>query len=328
MKPKITVIIPCYNEEKTIARCIRSLLSQSFKDFEIIVVNDNSTDKSKKIIDSFKSKVKAIHKKKNEGRPKGLDDALKIAKGDIVSITDSDCIIPKDWLQKIHNEFKKDKDLQALGGVYESVGKDSLSLAGNMFERIFMDSNFIPNQIPGANSSYRKKTLMKIGGYPVTKWGSDIMIGMKLHEAKSKIRMNPNIIIKTEYPNTIKKILKRKFYWGGGLGNTIEKVKFRLSFLIRPLYFIILFLSLLSSIITYFISTCSFFLSSTLFLLVLLFPIIVSLILSIRWIFKNKKFIYVKALPVMLFLPLLQEMSYFIGLMHVLIGGKLKNAWR
>lgn len=95
----ISVIIPCYNSVSTISKCVQSVLYQTFKDVEIVIVNDCSTDKSlTRLLDlqkKFPQKIVLLDKKKNEGVDHARFDGLKIAKGDFITFLDAD-----DWLEK------------------------------------------------------------------------------------------------------------------------------------------------------------------------------------------------------------------------------------
>jgi len=330
--PVFSVIIPCYNEGENIVRTLQSLEQQTFKDFEVIVINDCSIDNTAQEIKDFQKKTKLklqlIDKKCNEGRPTAINSGLKIAKGTFVAVTDGDCIASKNWLYQIKKEFEKNPAVAAVGGVYESLSRDPVSLAGNMFERIFMDFKLIPNVLPGANSAYKKEKLLAIGGYSTRKWGADICTGLLLKEKKEKVKISPEIIIKTKYPNTAKSILKRKFYWGGGLANTADKMKFKLGFFIRPAYFTLFILSILFTTISAFISQ-KLLIAGLISTVALFFiPNLIIIALSVIWTMSNKKYQYLNSLPLLLFLPFIQEFSYFAGFIYVLIGRKLDNAWR
>lgn len=325
----ISVIVPCYNEEKSIKNCIDSLLEQTYSDFEIIVINDGSSDKTSELIKTYNDKkIVFLDNKKNKGRRAAINDALKISKGTYVAITDADCEIPRDWLSKICSEFEKDEKLDAVGGVYESLSEDAMSLAGNMLERIFMDFELIPNLLPGANSAYKKSVLVKVGGYPERKWGADSFLTMILKEKGYKIKISPRITVKTQYPNTIKKAIKRKYYWGGGLANIMDKTQFRVGFLIRPAYFSLTLLSIVFTIIFAFLNQTLFYIGLIGTLAILIMPNILLIFMSLYWMIKNGKKNYFKATPYMLFLPFIQELSYFVGFVNVAFGRGLKNAWR
>lgn len=109
MTPKISVIIPVYNVQDYIEKCIDSLILQTFNDYEIIIVNDGSTDSS---IDKIKNLVEkndniyVIHKK-NGGLSSARNEGLKYAQGEYVIFIDSDDYIEKDFLEKLYKEAKQ-----------------------------------------------------------------------------------------------------------------------------------------------------------------------------------------------------------------------------
>lgn len=98
---KISVIVPVYNREKFIGRCLRSLLSQSMglNNFEILLVDDGSTDATNKIYESFSDEIRIIKHKKNLGLPSALNTGIKKAKGRYVVRVDSDDYVNSEFLQ-------------------------------------------------------------------------------------------------------------------------------------------------------------------------------------------------------------------------------------
>ena len=105
--PIISIIIPVYNVEKYIYRCIDSILAQTFTDFECILINDGSTDNSPAICDKYANndkRFKVIHKKQNEGLPKARKSGLDTAVGEYILHIDSDDWIEKDMLEKLYTK--------------------------------------------------------------------------------------------------------------------------------------------------------------------------------------------------------------------------------
>lgn len=95
---KISVIVPVYNVEKYLSRCIDSIISQTFSDFELILVDDGSTDSSGKICDEYGKKdgrVKVIHKK-NGGQSSARNAGIENSTGEYISFVDSD-----DWISSV-----------------------------------------------------------------------------------------------------------------------------------------------------------------------------------------------------------------------------------
>lgn len=103
-RPEVSVIIPVYNAEKYIGRCLDSVLGQSYQDFEILVINDGSTDGSDEILKEYErkysSKMRYI-KQKNMGVAKTRNKAVGMAKGEYVAFIDNDDYIDKDYLEKL-----------------------------------------------------------------------------------------------------------------------------------------------------------------------------------------------------------------------------------
>ena len=95
MPPAVSIIVPVYNAERTIGRCIESILNQEYTDFELLLVNDGSTDASGSLCDGYAAKdarIRVIHKK-NGGVSAARNTALDLAQGTYLQFLDSD-----DWL--------------------------------------------------------------------------------------------------------------------------------------------------------------------------------------------------------------------------------------
>lgn len=106
----ISVIITFLNAELTLKKCVESILNQTYKDFEIILVNDGSTDKSLDTAIKLKNKnnsiIHIIDKRYNEGLEKARYDGRKVAKGEYLTFVDADDWLEKDTLEIMYNEIK------------------------------------------------------------------------------------------------------------------------------------------------------------------------------------------------------------------------------
>lgn len=115
MSVAVSVLVPVYNVEKTLDRCIQSILNQTFKDFEIILVDDGSTDNSGALCDEYAQKydnIKVIHKE-NEGLGPTRNAGIKAAQGEFLYHCDSDDWLKEDLLEKSYNAIKE-SDAQVL----------------------------------------------------------------------------------------------------------------------------------------------------------------------------------------------------------------------
>ena len=119
IKTTVSVIIPAYNADKYLEKCLLSLTKQTFKDFEIIVVDDASQDFTFQIAQKY---AKAIKNEKNMGEGASRNKGAHVAHGEILAHTDADVILPETWLEKIVNNLKS-KGIKAVAGGYcGSVG--------------------------------------------------------------------------------------------------------------------------------------------------------------------------------------------------------------
>ena len=111
---KVTVITPVYNAEKTIKRCLDSLLNQTIKDIEVIAINDYSTDNTLKILKDYEKKhnnLVLINNKTNLGPAASRNKALDVAKGDYIGFVDSDDYVELNMYEVMAKNMSKDIDL-------------------------------------------------------------------------------------------------------------------------------------------------------------------------------------------------------------------------
>ena len=108
---KISVIIPIYNAERYLSDCLESIVNQTFKDIEIICINDGSKDKSEQIIKQYAEKDKRIIllNQKNEGAGPARDKGVEISKGEYLSFIDSDDFFHFRTLEIVYNNIKNYK---------------------------------------------------------------------------------------------------------------------------------------------------------------------------------------------------------------------------
>ncbi|NMH75296.1 glycosyltransferase family 2 protein [Bacillus sp. RO2] len=124
MNPKVSIILPAYNCEKYISKCIESILVQTFQDFELIIVNDGSNDNTEKIIQHFiKNDSRIIYLiQKNQGPSAARNNGINKAKGDFLAFIDSDDTVKKNYVELLVNGAKNSNaDLICCGYVDISV---------------------------------------------------------------------------------------------------------------------------------------------------------------------------------------------------------------
>ncbi len=126
-QPKVSIIVPVYNVEKYLERCVNSLKNQTLADIEIILVDDSSTDSSLEICNKMAtddSRIKVLHKV-NEGAGKARNEALKVATGEYIGFVDSDDFVEKEMFEVLYKKAQKYSSDLVMSGV--------LFVDGNMF---------------------------------------------------------------------------------------------------------------------------------------------------------------------------------------------------
>ncbi|MBU5315890.1 glycosyltransferase family 2 protein [Clostridium bornimense] len=131
---KISVIIPNYNGEKIIDGCIQSLLKQEYKDFNIIVVDNNSADDSVKIIEERYPSITLIKNKENLGFAAAVNIGIKASKSDFVALLNNDTEVDEKWLVNLYSVVSKDdKIFSASSKMIRFYERDKIDDAGDQY---------------------------------------------------------------------------------------------------------------------------------------------------------------------------------------------------
>jgi glycosyltransferase involved in cell wall biosynthesis len=166
MKPRISVVIPAYNEEKYLPRCLEALQNLDFpKDaYEIIVVDNNSKDKTSEIAKKYG--VKAVLFTKQQGVSATREFGVSHAAAEVIAFTDADITVSSNWLTKI-DKIMKDEHILCVGGsVYPREANVLISFSFFFYDWILRLHQFYGKVLPwGSNMVVRKKTLQAIGGF-------------------------------------------------------------------------------------------------------------------------------------------------------------------
>jgi cellulose synthase/poly-beta-1,6-N-acetylglucosamine synthase-like glycosyltransferase len=226
--PFVSIIVPAYNEEKTIRRTIENLKKIDYPNYEIIVVNDGSKDRTSQI--AKRCGVKVIDKI-NTGKADSLNVALSSAKGKIVAVVDADSFPKKDCLRKTVGYFQDPK----VGAVtVTALVKKPRNLLQNMqkleYAMIawnrklldFIDSVYVT---PGTLSLYRKKLLLELGGFDRNCLTEDIEMTWRIEKAGYIARMAFSTKTYTIVPESLKKWFRQRVRWTIGGFQTLFKHK-------------------------------------------------------------------------------------------------------
>lgn len=218
--PKISVIMPVYNAEKYLKQSIESILNQTYKDFEFIIINDGSTDDSLNIIYEYAkkdNKIKVITRE-NKGLVYSLNEGISYSKGEYIARMDADDISLNERLEKQINFFEKNQQIDILGSMAELIGdnelleKESINYkwinveldAKDDLEKVFLECCAIPHP----SVMMKKKFLIKIGGYleqdteDYNLWLRAIKSGYKIAKINEKLiqyRLHDNSKMRSDF---------------------------------------------------------------------------------------------------------------------------------
>lgn len=167
MKTKISVLMPAYNCEGYIAESVESVLNQSFKDFEFIIVDGGSTDDTVKIVRKYKDKrLKIIEHRERFGLVESLNEGMYIASGDIIARQDADDISHPQRLAKQYLQFCRDKNLAVLGTFYTRIDENGRIIEKKFLKEQIKFTDFKQGmQLCNGSTMFRKDITIKEGLY-------------------------------------------------------------------------------------------------------------------------------------------------------------------
>ncbi|MHC1685687.1 MAG: glycosyltransferase family 2 protein [Clostridiaceae bacterium] len=131
---KVSVVIPNYNGEKIIGNCINSVLKQSFTDFELIIIDNDSKDNSVKIIEEKYKDVKLIKNEKNLGFAPAVNQGISEAKGKYVALLNNDTEVDEFWLENLYKVIIKDEEIFSVSSkMIRYFERDKIDDAGDEY---------------------------------------------------------------------------------------------------------------------------------------------------------------------------------------------------
>jgi glycosyltransferase involved in cell wall biosynthesis len=193
--PKVSVIIPAYNEEKYIERVLGALMVQDYPDFEIIVCDNNSTDRTPQVITRFTDaltikiiRIILVHEER-QGTNFARECARQAATGSVIAQLDADCIPPADWLRKGVTQLCKGKRVAVTGPYDYFDASKSMRTWSLVSQKILYPVTNMLAQLTGraailigGNAFIRAEILERAGGYntSLTFYGDDVDMGRRL----------------------------------------------------------------------------------------------------------------------------------------------------
>lgn len=231
---KVSIIVPGFNEEVTAEKTIDNLLLIDYEDFEIIFVDDGSTDNTyQKLQDKFGDNEKVtIRTKENGGKSSALNTGIRLASGEFIVCIDADTQLRHDAVQELIKYFGNEEVAAVAGNVKVGNERNSWTywqsieyVTSQNFDRRAFDVLNCITVIPGAIGAFRKSAILETGLFEHDTLAEDCELTMRLLKAGYRVRYNPKAIAVTEAPENLKQFIKQRTRWMFGIMQSFWKHK-------------------------------------------------------------------------------------------------------
>ncbi|NLD35613.1 MAG: glycosyltransferase [Desulfatiglans sp.] len=233
----ISVIIPSYNSESTISKCLDALKNQEYRgEYEIILV-DSSRDRTPEIVNSKYPDIQFIHldKKTDPGTARNI--GIEKSKGDLIAFIDSDCVAAPDWLNRIAAAHTS--EYKVVGGSVRNGNRenDMVAWAGYLAEfREFLPGKpkMEVSHIPTCNISYKKEIFDKYGLFEGEYYPQeDLIFNYKICKNGEKILLDSSITVYHNHRSVMKSFLDHQMKIGKITSRVLKEVDLEGSFIVR-----------------------------------------------------------------------------------------------
>ena len=224
-QPFVSIIVPAFNEEKVIAKTIRSLLSSDYPNYEIIVVDDGSSDDTSRIVSenfAAESRVR-LFTLPNSGKAFALNFGLTHSRGDVIIGLDADTIFAPRTISELAGKFT-DESIGAVAGNAKVGNRLNMITrwqaleyvtSQNLDRRAFASLNCI-TVVPGAVGAWRRVALERVGGFESNTLAEDQDLTLRIRKIGYRIEFAERAVAWTEAPDSFRGLSKQRFRWSFG----------------------------------------------------------------------------------------------------------------
>jgi poly-beta-1,6-N-acetyl-D-glucosamine synthase len=257
-EPLVSVVIPVRNEETVISNLLTDLMQQTYGNFEIIVVNDDSEDETLWMVSRFDIKNLRVVHNKGKGKKAAITSGVRAARGGIIVTTDADCSVSPEWLRHIRAQFWNPGIMMVFGAV-RMKGEDSFfdSLQAMEFSSLIgtgasTAAMGFPTVCNAANLAFRKKAFTAVKGYEGNldiPSGDDEFLMRKIHKrfpGGLHFINQPEAVVTTRTQKDPEAFINQRLRWASKWrynnawvpqGLAVLVVIFQLAFIVNWFYF-------------------------------------------------------------------------------------------
>jgi len=229
--PFVSVIIAAFNEELAIAGTLDALLEMNYPNYEVIVIDDGSTDKTSAIVREYTTKgpIRLLKKEVNEGKAMALNDALPICRGEIFLLIDADISVTPDILHHMVPHFRSGR-VAAVTGNPRVANRDSLlkTLQAIEFSSIISMQRRAQRiwgrvmTVSGAVFALRRSAILDVGPFLPSMATEDIDLTWRLQMRFWDVRYEPRAVVWMQVPPNLRELWKQRRRWARGLAQVLK----------------------------------------------------------------------------------------------------------
>lgn len=215
--PKVSVVVCSYNGGGTLAECLRSLMELDYPHYEVILVDDGSTDGTAEIAAQFLQVI--YHHQENRGLSVARNVGAELATGEIVAYTDDDCVPDVFWLRYLVQAMQ-DQQVEAIGGPNITPDSDGwiakcIGASPGNPSHVMLDDRHAEH-VPGCNMAFRRETLLGLGGFDgqFRQAGDDVDICWRLLDAGLSIGYAPGAMVWHHRRETVSAYIRQQKGYG------------------------------------------------------------------------------------------------------------------
>ena len=223
--PRVSVVIPAYNEEVTLATCIDSILTCGWGDLELILVDDGSSDRTLEIMRAYENHpAVVVVAKPNGGKGSALNAGIAVATGEVLVFVDADGLFTHTTIPHLVRGFRHDK-VGAVCGNDMPVNLDTvlsrlLALMTHVGTGLTRRALALIGCLPivaGNSGAFRADVVRQLGGFRQDTVGEDLELTWRIQLAGYDVEFAPRAAVLAEVPSTWRGLWKQRVRWGRGL---------------------------------------------------------------------------------------------------------------
>lgn len=229
-RKSISVMVPCYNEEKTIERTLLTIFAQTRQADQIVVVNDGSTDRTLEILERYRGRIQIVDLQRNTGnKSRAQEQGLRYIIGDIMVTTDADTRLEPHFIEEVEKSFE-DIGVAAVSGYVESLKDNWLTALREIDyvigQHVYKEAQSLIGHlmvIPGCAAAFRTDLFRRYITFDHDTITEDMDFTYKFHEIGLRIDYNRRVIAYTQDPSDVASYRRQMKRWYGGGWQNLRK---------------------------------------------------------------------------------------------------------